>query len=87
MVNWVLFFTPSIYQEKLYSNKNSFSIKNVINKWRVKFVLNVIFQKSEDLYKKYTKCKICNSKRSLKRYYGNQDNYQVNENYIKKKQR
>ena len=27
----------------------------------------------EDFYSKYTECKICNSKRSLKRYYETKD--------------
>ena len=34
----------------------------------------VDFEKTiEDFYKKYTECKDCNSKRTLKCYYGNKD--------------
>ena len=45
-----------------------------------------IIEKSiEDFYNKYTECKICNSKRSLKRYYENKDKISNQKNYIMKK--
>ena len=48
--------------------------KNIINKWRIKFVPFAIFKKNfKNFYNKYTGCKNCKGKRSLKRYYGKKD--------------
>ena len=39
----------------------------------------------EDFYNKYKECKVCNSKRSLKRYHENRKKYQIQKNWIMKK--
>ena len=43
-----------------------------MNKWKEIFALTVIYKKIlKTLTKKYTECKICNSNRSVKRFYEN----------------
>ena len=40
-----------------------------------------------DFYNKYTKCKDCSTKRSLKRYYGNEDKISIQQKIYYEKRR
>ena len=63
-------------------------MKNIINKWKEKVSLPLIQKKYvEDFYNKYTECKICNSKRSLKRYYENKDKISNQKKFFYEKNR
>ena len=44
-----------------------------------------IEKSTEDFYSNYTECKICNSNRSLRRYYEKKMEYQIKIKYIIKK--
>ena len=57
----------------LFEQRNT-SIKNIIKKWKENFALIVLQKKNiENFHKKYTECKNCNCRRSLKCYYENKD--------------